>query len=346
VASFDTELSRAGPGLLLQSIRSGEDAQVEAVVGVIAAVAPDILLLQGIDWDAGGRTLAALGERLAAAGLTYPHRYAPRPNSGLRTGLDLDGDGRRGGWADAQGFGRFTGQGGMALLSRYPLRKGAARDFTALLWADLPGADLPTADGRPFPSAAAQAVQRLPDTGHWDVPVEVPGGVLHLLAFAAAPPVFDGPEDRNGRRNADEIRFWRLYLDGRLPWSPPDGPFVILGNANLDPLDGDGRHGAIRALLADPRLSDPRPRGPGGAAAAKSQGGVNAAHAGDPALDTADWADDGPGNLRVDYVLPSAGLTVAGAGVLWPGPGRPLAESVAAASRHRLVWVDLVPDGG
>ena len=346
MASFDTELSRDGPGLLLKAIRSGEDAQVEAVIGVITAAAPDIVLVQGIDWDAGGRTLAAFADRLAGAGLGYPHRYAPRPNSGLRTGLDMDGDGRRGGWADAQGFGRFTGQGGMALLSRYPIRSAGARDFSSLLWADLPGADLPTVDGAPFPSAAAQVVQRLSDTAHWDVPVEVPGGVLHLLAFAAAPPVFDGPEDRNGRRNADEIRFWRLYLDGRIAPDPPGGRFVILGNANLDPADGEGRHGAIRALLADPRITDPRPRAAGGGAATALQGGVNATQAGDPSLDTVDWADDGPGNLRVDYVLPSADLTVAGAGVLWPEPGAPLAGTVADASRHRLIWVDLVLEGG
>ncbi len=36
---------------------------------------------------------------------------------------------------------------------------------------------------------------------------------LHLLASHPTPPAFDGPEDRNGRRNHDEIRFWNDYLD-------------------------------------------------------------------------------------------------------------------------------------
>jgi len=91
------------------------------------------------------------------------------------------------------------------------------------------------------------------------------------------------------------------------------------------------------ALLADPRLQDPHPQSPGARAAADSE------HRGDPALDTVDW--DGPGNLRVDYVLPAAGLEVQAAGVLWPQTGRSDrgidAETVARASRHRLVWVDL-----
>ena len=45
--------------------------------------------------------------------------------------------------------------------------------------------------------------------------------------------------------------------------------------------------------------------------------------------------------MRVDVVLPQRGLTVTASGVLWPAPGAPLAETVATASRHRLVWVDL-----
>ncbi|TCP39011.1 endonuclease/exonuclease/phosphatase family protein [Rhodovulum marinum] len=344
MATYNAELSRKGPGLLLADIAGGEDAQVAAVVEVIAAARPDILLLQGVDYDMGGLAMAALADRLRARDLDYPHLFALKPNTGLRTGLDLDGDGRTGGPRDAQGFGYFPGQDGMAVLSRYPVVGGAARDFSALLWADLPGATLPAVDGRPFPSAEAQAVQRLSTTGHWVVPVQVGEVVIRLLAFHATPPVFDGPEDRNGLRNRDELRLWSLYLDGALPGVPaPDGPFVVLGDANLDPADGDGRSAAMAAFLADPRLTDPAPRSAGGVVAAETQGGANATQRGDPGLDTADWDDaepGDPGNLRVDYVLPSAGLRVTGAGVLWPAEG-PLADTVAAASRHRLVWVDL-----
>lgn len=335
VATFNTELSRKGPGLLLRDILRG-DPQVEAVIAVIAAARPDVIALQGIDHDLDGAALGALAGALAEAGLDYPHRFAGPPNSGRRSGLDLDGDGRADRPRDAQGYGRFTGQGGMAVLSRYPIAAGELHDFTPLLWADLPGATLPELNGQPFPSAEAQAVQRLSSVAHWDLPVDTPQGRLHLLAFHATAPVFDGPEDRNGLRNRDELRLWPLYLDGALGLAPPER-FVLLGDANLDPADGEGRHEAIRALLADPRLQDPRPESPGARAA------PDASHEGDPALDTADW--DGPGNLRVDYVLPAAGLKVQATGVLWPAPGGSEggidAETVARASRHRLVWVDL-----
>lgn len=332
IATFDAELERRGPGLLLADILK-RDAQVMAVASVIAETKPDVLLLNGFDHDVEGHALAAFVALLDDAGRPYPHVFAAAPNAGVETGLDMDGNGRIGEARDAQGYGRFTGAGGMAVLSTYPL--GEARDFSGFLWADLPGAIAPTANGDPFPSREAQAIQRLSSVGHWDVPVLLPGGPVHMLAFNPTTPVFDGPEDLNGRRNHDEIMFWLKFLDGALPFPPPSEPVVVIGNANLDPEDGAGRREAIAALLADRRLQDPGPQSAGAQAAA------DPAHRGDPALDTVDWPEPEPGNLRVDYVIPDARLEVVGAGVFWPAEGDPHAETVATASRHRLVWVDV-----
>ena len=341
VASFSPELTRKGPGLLLRDILKGEDEQVSASIAVIAATSPDILLLTGFDFDAGNAALGAFAEALVEAGAPYPHLFSLRPNSGMATGLDMDGNGRTGEPRDAQGYGRFAGHGGMALLSRFPVVEEEVQDFSGLIWKDLPGAALPQVGGAPFPSAQALDIQRLSTTGHWVIPLRWPGrDPLTLLAFSATPPIFDGPEDRNGLRNADEIRLWQLFLDGALGTAPPERAFVILGNANLDPRDGDGQAEAIASLLEDPRLSDPRPASVGGAAEADPE------HYGDAALDTADWratAEGGPGNLRVDYVLPSADLSVADAGVHWPSDGAAL-DMARVASRHRLVWIDLVVD--
>ena len=322
IATYGPDLSRDGPGLLLRDLtRTGKkaDPQIAAVVQVIVETRPDILLLTDIDWDYDGLALTAFADLLAKAGLDYPHRFAARPNAGMATDLDLNGDGRLGSADDAQGFGEFTGQGGMAILSRHPI--GPVTDYSDALWRDLPGnliGDALTPD--------AAAAQRLSTNGHWDVEI-LTQPPLHLLAFAATAPVFDGPEDRNGRRNHDEIAFWATHL--------PDAPFVLAGNANLDPVDGDGRKDAIRALLADPRLTDPLPRSDGAKAAA------DADQKGDPSLDTADWPDGKPGNLRVTYVLPASGLTITGSGTFWPAEGQPLSQAAATASPHKLVWLDL-----
>jgi len=287
----------------------------------MAALRPDILVLQGVDHDAGLTTARALQSALADAGLVLDHAFARPPNTGVPTGLDMDGDGRTGRARDAQGYGLFRGQGGMLILSRFAFDDDAAQDHSALLWRDLPGARLPVLEGQPFPSQAAQEVQRLSTTAHWAVPVDTSGGRLWLLTFHATPPVFDGPEDRNGLRNADEIRFWQVYLDGALGPAPGAG-FVVLGDANLDPDRSSGRRAAIRALLADPRLTPLTPQGAWGAA-------------------TVDWSGIGLGAMRVSYLLPSPDLTVTDSGVFWPDDDDPLAETVASASRHRAVWADI-----
>jgi hypothetical protein len=324
VATWNVNLDRTGPGLLVQDLVKGEDPQIVAIVRVLVALEADVLLLTAVDYDLEGVALGLLADRLDAAGAAYPHRFAWRPNTGMQTGLDVDGNGRIGDPGDAQGWGLFSGQGGMAILSRLPLDERSARDHSAFLWRDLPG----SLSQDPAPLAQ---VQRLATTGFWDVAVVTPQGPLHLLAWHATPPVFDGPEDRNGRRNHDEAAFWRHYLDGALPMPPPPGPFVLLGDANLDPADGDGLRDGLVSLLAHPALQDPLPKG--------SHGRVEPAHKGDPALDTAFY--DNLGGLQLDYVLPSAGLAVTASGVLWPPEGDPLTADLMVASRHYPVWVDL-----
>lgn len=352
IATYDTELSRKGAGQLVHDLGKPpggkRDPRLEAVLAAIAAARPDVLLLSGFDHDRNGRALAAFAARLRRQGLDYPHSFAPPVNAGEPSGLDLDGDGLLMGWADAHGWGRFPGSGGMAILSRLPLDAAAARSFRTLRWADLPGASLPRDwTGNPWPSPEAAETRRLSSRAHWDVPLVLPGGGrLHLLAAGPTPPLYDGKEQSNKLRNRDELRLWTAYLDGvaiaddtgaRAP--APDAPVVVLGNFSIDPEDGPGIRDGIRGLLAHRRLQDPAPASPG-AEAAGTVGG-NARHRGPPELDTADLKDEGgPGNLRMDYVLPDARLEVTAAGVVWPAAGD-LAQKLGEGPAHRLVWVDI-----
>jgi hypothetical protein len=331
IAIYHTELRRDGPGLLLRDIMSSDDPQVLATLKVIRNADADILVLAGFDYDANLVALNAYADQLGG----YQFRFARRPNRGLSTGVDIDGDGKTGRPADAHGYARFSGQGGLAVLSRFPIADDAAQDFSDLLWRDLSGQNMP-------PGVFADL--RLSTTGHWRVPVQLPGGQrLDLLTWHATPPVFDGPEDRNGWRNHDEAAFWLKYLEGSLEDRPGILP-VVAGFANLDPADGDGRPSALTALLTHPALTDPKPISAGAVRAAADDGGANTRHSGDPALDTVDWPDgpNRPGNLRVSYVLPSTAFKVVASGVLWPDPDSSLGRDVAQASRHRLVWVDLI----
>ena len=291
---------------MLRDLSSGRSEQAEAALRVIARLDADVILLGDVDWDAGGAGLAALRARLAEMGAAYAHAIARKPNAGEPSGADLDGNGRLGEARDALGYGRFTGDSGIALLSRLPL--GPVADHSSVPW----NAGNLVPEGVTLPVATvAQWVVPLGDTG------------ITIVTLAAGTPVFDGPEDRNGRRNAAELAL--AHGLARIEERP-----VLVGRANVDPVDGDGRRAAMRALLDDPSLQDVEPRG---------EGGGGADHGGDPALDTAAW--DGPGPLRVDYVMPSSTLRVVASGVVWPPLGDPFLSTVEAAGTGRAVWVDL-----
>jgi hypothetical protein len=290
---------------MLRALSDRPDDQAKAVVQVLASVNADILVLGGVDYDYEQLGLRALLDRLRDAGRDYPYSAATLPVSGRDSGVDVDGDGRMGEPEDAMGYGWFTGDSGLAIVSRVPL--GPIEDLGAVLWADVP--DSAAAD---VLSPAALAVIPLATVAHWRVPVDWPAAPFDLLAFTASPPVFDGPEDRNGLRNRDQLAFWDRHLTAGRFARP-----VLLGRFNVDPTGGQGYRGPLTALMMHPRLQDPL-----------------------PPIPTTAWTGT-PGSLRVDYILPAAEWTVVDSGVLAPLPGEAMAQAVQAAGANRLVWVTI-----
>jgi hypothetical protein len=314
-------------------------------------------LLQEFDYDTEGAALRGfqanyLGKsQNGAPPIRFAYSFFTESNTGQPSGFDLNNDGGVQGGEDALGFGEFPGQYAMALLSRFPIDTRHARTFRKFLWRDMPGALLPPG----WYSTEELELLPLSSKSHWDVPLRIGSATLHLLASHPTPPAFDGPEDRNGRRNHDEIRFWTDYLAPSAYIRDDQGEaggfrgksFVIMGDQNSDPVDGGSLNDAIGALLAHPRV-DARfvPQSQGAAEASHAQGGANAAQRGDPRSDTADFNDRVAGNLRVDYLLPSKDLRVCDGGVFWPGRSDPAASLVwgdrpPPSSDHRLVWLDL-----
>lgn len=361
VATFNASLFRGAAGQLARELEGGADAQARAVAEVLQRVRPDIVLINEFDGDTERAAPQRFIDAYLAVGqgdaepIVYPYWYAPASNTGVASGLDLNQDGqvvtRPGTQAygnDSWGFGVFPEQYGMLILSMHPIAVDEIRTFQMLKWAAMPDNLLP----RDWYGDAIADALRLSSKNHVDVPVDVGEHRLHVLASHPTPPSFDGPEDRNGRRNHDEIRFWSDYLTGgdAAAWMvddagtagglASDAAFVVLGDLNSDPFDGDSRRDAIITLLRHPRVSDPAQRSEGGTIAAERDGGVNASHGGDPGLDTANFSDGRVGNLRVDYALPASTLAIEGSGVFWPSPDDPLA-ALASASDHHVVWVDL-----
>ncbi|MBR8741548.1 endonuclease/exonuclease/phosphatase family protein [Nocardiopsis sp. MG754419] len=376
-ATFNTALERSEEGLLAEELATPDSEQARNVAEIIQHVRPDVLLVNEFDHDDAGLGLRRFQDNYlsvaqnGADAIEYPYVYSAPVNTGVASGVDLNGDGEAvtepGGPAyaeDAFGYGFFPGQYGMAVLSKYPILTDQARTFQTFRWADMPDALLPTdpETGESYYSEEALEVLRLSSKSHWDLPIDTGRGrPVHLLASHPTPPTFDGPEKRNVARNHDEIRFWADYVTPRAGdyihddagvrgGLAPGARFVIAGDLNADPNDGDGHPEAMARLLEHRSIVDVRPSSQGGRGAAERQGGANEHHVGDPELDSADFVDEpGPGNLRVDYVLPSRSLPARGSGVFWPTVDDPLfrltGDHPFPSSDHRLVWVDVVSAG-
>ncbi len=275
LAYWNTDLNRAGPGLLLRDATRAVSDDIRSALGVIDALGADVLVLSGFDYDAQSAALAAFNAHLSKP---YPHLSALRPNSGVPTGLDLDGNGRMTDARDAQAFGRFPGEGGMAVLSRLPFLPEQGMDLTGRLWRDMPGATMP-----PLPEPQA-SIQRLSSNGHHVIALALPDGrALRLLTWHASPPAFDADLPVNLRRNHDETAVWLPLIDDLAQ------PLVVIGQANTDPVRGRGDKTALNALLNHPALQD--------------------SHSGD----TVDYGAD-LGRMRVSYILPSRDLRIIGSG--------------------------------
>ncbi|MGG6267242.1 phytase [Leptolyngbya sp. AN03gr2] len=372
--------------------------QARTVAEIIQCTNPDVLLINEFDFFTPDpeRAVELFQQNFLSVSqngadpVNYPYFYIAPSNTGIPTGFDLnnngaavtaitDGIGALGYGDDAFGFGNFPGQFGMVLLSKYPIDTQNVRTFQTFLWKDMPGNLLtndPTVDNpdttvrenlAEFYTPEEQAILRLSSKNHWDVPISIDGRTVHVLASHPTPPVFDGTEDRNGKRNHDEIRFWADYVtpgegdyiyddQRRTGGLRPGSSFVIMGDQNAEAFDGDafrvGDRNAILQLLQNPNINTNFiPTSPGAVQQATLQGQSNLTQRGNPAFDTADFADGSPGNLRADYVLPSVDLSIANSGVFWTLDSDPLFPLVGTfnpalwngfpSSDHRQVFVDV-----
>lgn len=358
-ATFNIALHDRTAGAVAKKLAGGKWSNAKQIAELIQLIRPDVLLLNEFDYQEDNAGLESFLKEYLAVGqngnkpINYPHVFTATVNTGIPSGFDLNEDRRIGTADDALGYGRHPGQYGMVVLSKQKINLEETRTFQKFLWKDMPGALLPIdgASRQSYYGPEVLDIFPLSSKSHWDIPIQLEDRVVHLLASHPTPPVFDGDEDRNGRRNHDEIRLWSDYVSGNADYLYDDRgvrgglskteAFVIAGDLNADPLDGDSHPNAIDQLLKNPLVrADFIPASTGGAYWANQQGGVNSKHLGNPLHDTGDFSDQRVGNMRIDYVLPSRDLEVAASGVLWPKPGEPGAEAVIA-SDHRMVWIDI-----
>lgn len=368
-ASFDRRSAEALPA----EMATGDNQQIKNIAEVIQRTRPDVILLNEFDHDGIGKSDQVVRDFIAnylnksqnkAKAINYPYFYIVPTNTGLAE-VDLDNDGKVSLPGDGYGFGYYHGQYGFIVLSKYELDTNNIRSFQKFLWKDMPDAVLPNKfddsgdTGRPYYSTETMRNFRLSSKNHLDLPIIIKKDkTIHLLAMHPTPPVFDGSEDRNGRRNYDEIRLFADYISndyrknsylvddqGNKGGIGESASFVIAGDLNADPVDGDSYTYAIKQLLNHPRVAQEVAVGN---LVPQSKGGAgyetDKAFVGTPSY----WTHTFP--LRLDYVLPSSDLKVVDSGVYWQAKGedyRYLFENdkgeqgKTVSSDHRLVWVDI-----
>jgi hypothetical protein len=330
--------------------------QIRNIAEIIQRVNPDIILLN--EFDNGNNTSQNDHDALLSfiknylnksqngqKPVDYKYFYQGPVNTGVNSGQDFNNNGLAGQLPeDAHGYGHFPGHFAMALLSKYPIDADKIRTFQKFKWKDMPGALKPInpQTNKPWYNDVAWNNLRLSSKSHWDITVSVNGTELHILASHPTPPVFDGKEDRNGKRNHDEIRFWNDYItsesasyiyDDKGQTGGLDGShtFIILGDQNASVTDGDAVKAGIDGLLTHSKVQDVMPQS-NGALEHSPNNKFGEYH-------TAFW------RMRADYVLPSkAGIKIKSSGVFWPKKEAStyrLIKDRSASSDHRLVWVSL-----
>ncbi len=190
---------------------------------------------------------------------------------------------------------------------------------------------------------------------HPTPPVFDDGETLTHLLKTGTPATF---ADWNGLRNNDEIRFWADYVDpanddyiyddtqialtgttdsagNALYTGVPSGGlgagkrFVILGDLNADPVDGDSSFEGSLSLLGSAFVD--------AAVVPQSTGALQQV----PASFNNEATKTSSFNLRADFLLPSTfGFQPRQTGVYWPLTGD-ATFYLLGASDHRSVWADL-----
>ncbi|MCX6234506.1 MAG: endonuclease/exonuclease/phosphatase family protein [Bacteroidetes bacterium] len=362
-ATFNVSLYCDSSGRLINDLTGPDNIQAKNIAEIVQIVQPDVIALFEFDYDSPGLALRLFQDNYLGKGqngqlpIHYDYFMVIPSNTGLPSGEDLNHDGRTGEAEDAFGFGRFPGQYAFAVLSKYPIHKEGVRSFQHFLWKDMPGALWPVipGTGASYYSDAEKNIFRLSSKNHVDIPVEIPGGIIHLLVAHPTPPAFDGSEDRNGRRNHDEIRLFADYISGgdKAEYLYDDQgnmgglhnrcSFVIMGDMNADPVAGDSYDHAINQLLLHAKVNQQAttgrfvPSSLGSFENSLQNEGKDDEDKGNPWHDTSWWG------LRIDYIIPSKDIKVSKSGVFWPSSSDSLYYLIKdkAASDHLMVWMDI-----
>ena len=369
VATVNAGLSEDEEGALAERLEGGQDEAAQMLARNIQKTRPDVLLITDIDTDthvadifkdqylAEAQTDGEAGSKDLSP-LDYRYVYAASTNAGVQSGADLNGNGSTGDPGDAFGVGHFEGQRSMILYSRYPIKQDEVRTFNNLIWSELPGSSLDTEKY----SKLVRSVLPLNSTSLWDVPLDVEGETVHVVATGLTP---DQGEGADADRRLDQLRFLNMYLSdsdelrdltddaGAYGGLEQEANAVVLGalGPDLESLDenvGQKRQDAAEELetfLDSGELDVAKPSSAG--AQCEDDASPQIRTILDFVCATQYATRIGGGTSRSDYVAAANGSTVSKSGIE-AAMSRAVAEkssagtsSASSAGARRMVWADV-----
>lgn len=362
--------------------------QIRNVAETIQRTRPNVFLLAEFNNDGEGKDMKAIegfhDNYLAYAQndqlkpISYQFRKNIATNTGKPSGFDLDNNGKATNIQnDAWGFGNYYGQYAFAVFSQFQIDENNIRTFQNFKWKDMPGETnlkiVKCDDPTKIPAGKScddnwysdEAWEQFPlsSKNHADLPIIIPTPsgeqVIHFLVSHPTPPIWANAANHNVIRNHAEIEFWKDYIEsdnymyddkGITGGLAAGSKFVIAGDLNADPIQGDGDLTAINDLQKSPLVNI---HATIGSQTPTSKGGPECF---DLDICTGDnkntpYIDHitSKSGLRLDHVIPSENLTVTDSGVFWPASNedgyhlvydKELGNSKGVSSDHRLVWVD------
>lgn len=235
----------------------------------------------------------------------------------------------------------FLGRYSLGLISRYPILHDQVRVLHDLAWHDLPGNSI---------DAIREDLDIEVPEGYWlfekaivVVPIDVNGSILHVVLLH---PMTSGFHPMNPYRNHDELRALQLWLAGELDapgWEPlpEDAMFVLIGDWNVDPEDGDGDRASLPQVLSSPRVVTHFPEGEGGTKGVNPRRNTFLSGCGRED-GTLPWNPQNKMQMQLDYMLPSTTIgQPTESGIFWPTYPSEDWNLACRASDHRLMWEDL-----
>lgn len=263
VATIQANLTADASGGLEAKLMGGTNPQAAQIADSISEADADVVVLTNMDAEQGAvdafKDQYLNNEADDRTDIDYQYSYLAVGSKGLQSGADLNADGVIGSAEDAWGQGAFEEQGSVVVLSKYPVDEEKITAVSKLKWQDVENDQLHHTDLSGVLAASIPVM----NTGLWDIPLEVGGQQVHVVATQTEP--VDANQGYSQARHGDELKVISDYLagkdyvhtdQGRQAEGVGDEKFVVAGALDLRDATEDRLEPFLKGFAREDALND------------------------------------------------------------------------------------------